>query len=112
MNNYSVSTASYNGSSSDLNPLVMVQGTFNSAYANCLLFWDQIQQNNNFGGAQAVQALIAVGFQNYSKLGAGSATPNLPAPTVPASTSPAPLNSDVGYAKSVCQEALVGSWSQ
>jgi len=106
MATFSVTSASYDGSSTDLNPLVFIQGTFNGLNVICNFFWDSIQQANNFGGAAAVQDLIAVGFQNCNRI-----PPFLPSPSVPASQSPPPNTGDAAYANSVCEQAMVGSWA-
>ena len=105
MNTFSVSSATYNGSSTDSDPLVYVIGTLNGVTTVVALFWNQIQQTHNAGGTAAVQSLIAVGFQNC-----GTNPPFLPYPVVPASDSPLPNIGNVAFQSSTCNEVMVGSW--
>jgi hypothetical protein len=112
-NNFTVTGAIYNGSSSNLNPLITISGSVNGTsvpFGRCLVQWDAIQQANIVGGTSAVQQLLGPAMLNAVQF--PYVGPFAPLPTFSANGIPAPVTAGgISSIQTVCNEALVGSWS-
>jgi hypothetical protein len=103
---YRVNSAVYNGSGSDTNPKVWIDGSVDGIRSGqWAVYWDMIQQANAVAGVAGVQAVLAPVL-----LSGIDGPPYGRGPVFASSNIPLPVTA--GASEVVCAEAIAaGSWT-